>query len=139
VAGCGKSEPDNFIVHTSSQSGSLWVDLSWSVVTRTWAGGWAGDPERQRFYLANYTALRTMLLLFPCQWGQRRVLPEGRWRLGGGGSPSPAGIPLGELLAGRTRWHQAETMPRDPRNSSYFSVVASESWRTGKRMCSAFC
>lgn len=23
VAGCGKSEPDNFIVHTSSQSGSL--------------------------------------------------------------------------------------------------------------------
>lgn len=67
VAGGGKSEPDNFIVHTSWLSGSLRVDLDWSVVTRTRAGGWAGDPECQRFCLANYTALRTMLLLFPCQ------------------------------------------------------------------------
>lgn len=100
VVGCGKYKPDKFIVHTSWLSGSLRGDLHWTVVTRTRAGGWTGDPSRQCFCLANDAVPKTMLLFFLASGdgGQRRVLQEGRWKLGGGSPKS-----CRELLAGPVR------------------------------------
>lgn len=90
VVGCGRSKPDKFIVHTSWLSESLRGDLHWTMVTRTGAGGWAGDPSRQRFSLANDPVPKTMLLCFLAsgdgEGSSKRA--GGNW---GEGPPSPAG------------------------------------------------
>lgn len=98
VVGCGKSKPDKFIVHTSWLSGSLRGHLHWTMLTRTGAGGWAGDPSRQRFSLANDPVPKTMLLCFLAsgdgEGSSKRA--GGNW---GEGPSSPAGS-SGQVTSG---------------------------------------
>lgn len=60
-------------------------------MTRTRAGGWAGDPSRQHFCLANRTVPKTVLLCFLASGGGKGP-PRGQVEMVVvGGPPSPAG------------------------------------------------